>query len=66
MVEAFKKFKTTFTTAPILHHFDPRLPSTIVMDVSDFALSAIYLQPDTNSLLHPVFLLLPEACTSQN
>lgn len=52
--KAFEKLKVAFTTAPVLQHFNPTLPSTIVTDASDFALSAIHLQPDSNSLLHPV------------
>lgn len=52
--DAFEKLKTAFTTAPVLCHFDPLLPTTVVTDASDFALASILLQPDNSQLLHPV------------
>ena len=51
---AFEALKLSFTTAPLLHHFNPLLPSTLITDASDFALASILLQPDTNNLLHPI------------
>lgn len=38
----------------MLRHFDPTLPSILATDASDFALSAVLQQPDTNGDLHPV------------
>lgn len=52
--DAFEKLKTAFTTAPVLKHFDPLLPTTVVTDASDFALAAILLQPDSQDILHPI------------
>ena len=51
---AFEALKLSFTTAPLLRHFSPLLPSTLITDASDFALTSILLQPDTNNLLHPI------------
>jgi len=42
--QVFECLKLSFTTAPVLHHFDPSLPSTIITDASDFALASIHLQ----------------------
>ena len=42
------------TTEPILQHFDPERPITIETDASDFAIGAIYSQPDEKGILHPV------------
>ena len=52
--QAFEMLKISFTTAPVLHHFNPLIPSTIITDASDFALASIHLQPDQHGLLHPV------------
>lgn len=52
--QVFEKLKIAFTTAPILQHFNPQAPSMIVTNAPDFALLAIHLQPDSNSLLHSV------------
>ena len=52
--ESFEQLKLAFTTAPVLQHFNPNLPSTIITDASDFAIASILLQPDKNNLLHPV------------
>src|SRR6202044_2273321 len=51
---AFDTLKTSFTTAPLLRHFNSTLPSTIITDASDFAIASILLQPDNKGLLHPV------------
>ncbi|GLB39530.1 putative coprinopsis cinerea okayama7 130 [Lyophyllum shimeji] len=51
---AFEQLKLIFTTAPVLRHFDPTLPSTVVTDASDYALASVHLQPDSEGLLHPV------------
>jgi len=45
---SFEQLKAAFTSAPILRHFDPSLPS-------DFALRAVISQRDPNDgLLHPI------------
>jgi hypothetical protein len=51
---AFQSLKRAFTSAPVLQHFDPTLPCTVMTDASDFALAGIILQPDPNGVLHPV------------
>ena len=51
---AFQQLKLLFTTAPILQHFDPSKDITLITDASDFALSGIVHQPDTQGVLHPV------------
>ena len=51
---AFLKLKLAFTTAPVLCHFNPTLPITLITDASDFAFASILLQPDDENLLHPV------------
>jgi len=38
---AFESLRTSFTTAPILHHFDPSLPTVLETDASDYAVSAV-------------------------
>ena len=50
---AFDRLKTLFTSAPILKHFDPELPSTLHADSSGAAISGIISQPH-NGVLHPV------------
>ena len=52
--QAFDQLKLAFTTAPVLRHFDPLLPSTLITDASDYAFTSILLQPDTKQLLHPI------------
>ncbi|RXW13329.1 hypothetical protein EST38_g12526 [Candolleomyces aberdarensis] len=51
---AFEKLKRVFTSDPVLRHYDPSKPSTLVTDASDFALSGILQQPDDAGHLHPV------------
>jgi hypothetical protein len=51
---AFDQLKASFTSAPILAHFDPKLPVTLHADSSGFAISGIVSQPDANDVLHPV------------
>ena len=53
-MHAFETLKLAFTTAPLLQHFNPKLPSTVITDASDFTIASILLQPDKNDLLHPV------------
>lgn len=52
-LSAFNTLKSAFTSAPVLLHFNPKLPSTLITDASDFAISGILLQPLDN-LLHPI------------
>ena len=52
---AFKTLQQTFTTAPILQHFQPTQPLTIEADASDFALGCILSQPSANEDVHPVY-----------
>ncbi|EUC53577.1 Transposon Tf2-1 polyprotein, putative [Rhizoctonia solani AG-3 Rhs1AP] len=53
-LRAFEDLKAAFQTQPVLRHFDPALPSTLLTDASDFALSGIHCQPDESGALHPV------------
>jgi hypothetical protein len=56
----FDKFKKCFTTAPVLKHFDPDLPTIIECDSSDTVTAGILsqLHPDPEyklkNVLHPV------------
>ena len=53
--KAFDDLKNRFTSAPILRHFDPSLPSTIETDASDFSYGAVLSQrDDPSSPLRPV------------
>jgi len=50
---AFQSLKSSFTTAPVLTHWDPELPLVLETDTSDLALAAIlstYVEGD----LHPI------------
>ncbi len=51
---AFEKLRSAFLSGPVLRHFKPDLPITLITDASDFALSGILHQPDEQGLLHPV------------
>ena len=51
---SFDKLKSFFMSKPILHHFDPELPTTVHADSSRFAVSGIVSQPDADSILHPI------------
>ena len=51
---AFEELKLAFTTTPVLQHFNPMIPSTLITDASDFAFTSILLQPDNENLLHLV------------
>ncbi|MBW0512353.1 hypothetical protein O181_052068 [Austropuccinia psidii MF-1] len=58
----FQLLKKAFTTAPILSHFNPSLPTTVETDSSDYALGAVLSQ--VNDLgKHPIafdsFKILP-------
>ncbi|MBW0509608.1 hypothetical protein O181_049323 [Austropuccinia psidii MF-1] len=54
--EAFSQFqilKEAFTTAPILSHFNPSLPSIVETSASDYALGAVLIQVN-DSGKHPI------------
>ncbi|EIE91434.1 hypothetical protein G6F46_012399 [Rhizopus delemar] len=52
--QSFQQLKTAFTSAPILHHFDPSSKIIIETDASDFAIAGVLSQYGSDSLLHPV------------
>lgn len=52
--EAFDKLRHAFTSAPILHHFDPARPVVLEADASDLALGAVVSQYGDDGLLHPI------------
>jgi hypothetical protein len=52
---AFKTLKAAFTSTPILRHFDPRLPTVIETDASDFLIGAILSQVKNGCLKHVAF-----------
>ena len=56
--DAFNRLKCAFTSLPVLRHYDPMLPCTLATDASDFAMSGILHQPDTQGFLHPVAYFL--------
>jgi len=53
-VEAFRLLKTAFTTAPILHHFDPNLPPIVKTDMLDYAIAGILSVHTDDDDVHPV------------
>lgn len=52
--EAFDTLKNSFTSAPILRHFDPTKEVFMECDASDFVSSGILSQEDDEGVLHPV------------
>jgi hypothetical protein len=50
----FQALKQAFTTAPILHHFDPEKPIMVETDTSDYVSAEILSQYDEVERLHPV------------
>lgn len=50
---AFRRLKHLFTTAPILRHYDPKLPIMMETDASDFAIGAA-LSQQHGKHWHPV------------
>ena len=52
--EAFRLLKKAFTSAPILHHFDPTLPPIVEMDTSDYAITGILSVCTDDDNVHPV------------
>ena len=55
--KAFDMLKQTFTSAPILAHFDATLPSIIETDASHYAVGVIHSQIQKNGRVHPVAFL---------
>ena len=53
-VEAFNSLKLSFTSAPILAHYDPSRPCVLEADSSDFAISGVLSQYDDQNILHPI------------
>jgi hypothetical protein len=53
-LNAFEKMRDTFSSAPMLIHFDPSKETFLFTDASDFALSGIVHQHGDDGLLHPV------------
>lgn len=51
--EAFKKVKTLITSAPVLHYYNPNLPTVVAGDASSYGLGGVLLQ-DHGSTLKPV------------
>ena len=51
--KAFDELKRRFTSAPILRHFDPSLPTVMETDASDFAIGAV-LSQQVDNRLHPI------------
>jgi hypothetical protein len=51
---AFKQLKKAMISQPILHYFDPARPLILEMYASDYAIGAVYSQPDNLGILHPL------------
>ncbi|KAI2649864.1 Transposon Tf2-11 polyprotein [Labeo rohita] len=52
--EAFERLKTTFSTAPVLHHPDPEHLFTVEVDASSIGVGAVLSQAvGDSSVLHP-------------
>jgi transposase InsO family protein len=52
--KAFEDLKTSFTTAPVLQHFDPSLEVILETDASDRALGGAISQRGPDGMLHPI------------
>jgi RNase H-like domain found in reverse transcriptase len=52
--EAFRLLKESFTSAPIVHHFDPTLPPIVETDASDYAVAGILSLRTEDNEVHPV------------
>jgi hypothetical protein len=52
--DAFNKLKKTFTSAPILAHFDGSLETIVETDASDYAVGAVLLQRGSDNRLRPI------------
>lgn len=53
----FKKCKDLIKNSPILAHYDPKLPLTIVCDASPYGVGAILNVIDNNGVERPVFMV---------
>jgi RNase H-like domain found in reverse transcriptase len=51
---AFESLKSTFISAPVLHHFDPELHIILETNASDYAITAILSQVDENNEIRTV------------
>ena len=52
--ESFQKLKDTFTSAPILSHWNPKAQVIVETDALDYAISAILSVVDSNGEVHPM------------
>ena len=52
--EAFRLLKDAFSSAPVLHHFDPSLPPIVETDASACAIAAILSLRTDDGEIHPV------------
>jgi hypothetical protein len=52
--KAFTDLKHSFTTAPVLAHYDFSRPSIVETDASDYVCAAVLSQSDDEGILHPV------------
>jgi hypothetical protein len=50
----FDTLKATFTSAPVLAHFDPDRDIIVEMDASDYVSTSVLSQYDDDNVLHPV------------
>jgi hypothetical protein len=63
--DAFDRLKTAFTTAPVLRHFDPRLPCVVEADSSDYCTGGVLLQEDADGTLKPVAYFSKKLATAE-
>ena len=52
--ESFNLLKKAFTTAPVLHHFNPSMPPIIETDASNYAITGIFSLRAEDGNVHPV------------
>jgi hypothetical protein len=52
--DAFQLLKTAFTSAPVLHYFDPSLPPVVETNASDYAIAEILSARTEDDEVHPV------------
>ena len=52
--QAFKELKKRLATAPLLCHFDPKLPTQLETDASDGVIAGVLSQKQTDGEWHPV------------
>jgi hypothetical protein len=62
---AFQAPKKAFTTAPILHHFDPEKAIIVETDASDYVSAEILSQYDNEGRLHPVAFFSKKHTTAE-